>query len=42
MVVSAAREESAENATLQAARGGASMVGMDSSLCRLIDLGMSY
>ena len=29
MVVLAAHEESAENAMLQAARGGASMVGMD-------------
>ena len=29
MVVPAARKESVENATLQAARGGASMVGMD-------------
>ncbi len=42
MVVSAAHEEFAENAMLKAAREGASMVRRDSSLCRLIDLGMGY
>jgi hypothetical protein len=42
VVVPAASEEFAENAMLQAARGGASMVGRDSGLCRLIDLEMGY
>ncbi len=42
MVVLAAREEFAKNAMLKAAREGASMVGRDSSLCRLIDLRMGY
>ena len=42
MVVPAAREEFAENAMLKAAREGASMVGRDSGLCRLIDLKMGY
>jgi hypothetical protein len=42
VVVSTMREESAENATLQVACGGASMVGMDFGLCRLIDLRMGY
>ncbi len=42
MVVLAVREEFVENVMLQAARGGASMVGRDSGLCRLIDLEMGY
>ncbi len=42
MVVPAVCEEFAENALLKAAREGTSLVGRDSGLCCLIDLGMGY